>query len=129
MAGIYSRESTEFDTAEKDPVNFAILMTKANEAVVHIHDRMPAIVAPAERNGNVHVPPLAAEMPTSYPVTPKMNRASFNEPAAITTSRGVYCLATRYRRIHGASREQSLPQYVSSVRGRSSHEYLSRRAH
>jgi len=29
-------------------------------------------------------PPISPELLTSYPVTPKMNRASFNEPAAIT---------------------------------------------
>jgi putative SOS response-associated peptidase YedK len=44
MAGIYAREPTEFDTAEKNPVDFAILTTKANEAVAHIHDRMPVIL-------------------------------------------------------------------------------------
>src|SRR5215471_2011665 len=30
MAGIYAREPTGFDTAEKNPVNFAIFTTKAN---------------------------------------------------------------------------------------------------
>jgi hypothetical protein len=29
------------------------------------------------------VTPFPAELLTTYPVTPKMNRASFNEPAAI----------------------------------------------
>jgi hypothetical protein len=29
------------------------------------------------------IPELPAELLTSYPVTPKMNRATFNEPAAI----------------------------------------------
>ena len=47
MAGIYAREPTEFDTAEKNPVNFAILTTKANEAVSDIHERMPVILASA----------------------------------------------------------------------------------
>jgi putative SOS response-associated peptidase YedK len=41
MARIYAREPTEFDTPEKNPVNFAILTTKANEVVSHIQDRMP----------------------------------------------------------------------------------------
>src|SRR5215831_2000550 len=44
MAGIYAREPTEFDTAERNPVNFAILTTKANEAVSYIHERMPVIL-------------------------------------------------------------------------------------
>src|SRR5262245_4998708 len=43
MAGI-QREPTTFATAEKNPVNFAILTTKANEAVNHIHDRMPIVL-------------------------------------------------------------------------------------
>jgi putative SOS response-associated peptidase YedK len=76
MAGIYAREPTEFDTAEKNPVNFAILTTKANEAVAHIHERMPVIL-PLGREKNwlppspgVHfVPPFPAEHLTSYPVT------------------------------------------------------------
>jgi len=91
MAGIYAREPTEFDTAEKNPVNFAILTTKANEAVAHIHDRMPVIL-PLGREKSwltpdfgfpYFIPELAAELLTTYPVTSKMNRASFNEPAAI----------------------------------------------
>jgi putative SOS response-associated peptidase YedK len=44
MAGIYGREPTGYDTAEKNPVNFAILTTKANDAVRHIHERMPVIL-------------------------------------------------------------------------------------
>jgi putative SOS response-associated peptidase YedK len=44
MAGIYAREPTAFETAEKNPVNFAILTTYANEAVRHIHERMPVIL-------------------------------------------------------------------------------------
>ena len=51
MAGIYAREPTEFDTAEKNPVNFAILTTTANDAVGHIHDRMPVIL-PLRREKN-----------------------------------------------------------------------------
>jgi len=33
MAGIYAREPTESETPEMNPVNFAILTTKANEVV------------------------------------------------------------------------------------------------
>jgi putative SOS response-associated peptidase YedK len=39
-----ARGATGFDTAEKNPVNFAILTTTANEAVVYIHERMPVIL-------------------------------------------------------------------------------------
>jgi putative SOS response-associated peptidase YedK len=91
MAGIYAREPTEFETAEKNPVNFAILTTKANEAVSYIHDRMPVILPlgrekswlPPTPSGLFMFPRISAELLTSYPVTPKMNRASFNDPAAI----------------------------------------------
>jgi putative SOS response-associated peptidase YedK len=89
MAGIYAREPTGFETAEKNPVNFAILTTKANEAVAHIHDRMPVILPlgrekewlPPAPTGALYLPPFPAELLTSYPVTPKS--ATFNEPAAI----------------------------------------------
>jgi putative SOS response-associated peptidase YedK len=91
MAGIYAREPTEFDTVEKNPVDFAILTTKANEAVSHIHDRMPVILPlgrqkawlPPNPTGMFMFPRIPAELLTSYPVTPKMNRATFNEPQAI----------------------------------------------
>jgi len=91
MAGIYAREPTEFDTAEKNPVNFAILTTKPYEAVSHIHDRMPAIMLLGREkewlspspSGAQPIPPFPAKFLTSYPVTPKMNGASFNEPEAI----------------------------------------------
>jgi putative SOS response-associated peptidase YedK len=87
MAGIYAREPTEFDTAEKNPVNFAILTTKANDAVSYIHDRMPIILPlgrkklwlPPDPSGIHFVPPFPAALLTSYPVTPKMNKASFDE--------------------------------------------------
>src|SRR5215510_3410836 len=90
MAGIYAREPTGFETAEKNPVNFAILTTKANDAVSHIHDRMPVILPlgrekewlPPTPTGTHFIPPISAELLTSYPVTPKMNRATFNEPEA-----------------------------------------------
>jgi len=86
MAGI-----TTFETAEKNPVNFAILTTKANDAVSHIDDRMPVILPLGREKewllptpaGAQFIPPISAELLTSYPVTPKMNRATFNEPAAI----------------------------------------------
>jgi len=90
MAGIYASEPT-IETAEKNPVNFAILTTKANEAVSFIHERMPVILPlgrekswlPPDPTGMFMFPRIPAELLTSYPVTPNMNRASFNEPAAI----------------------------------------------
>jgi putative SOS response-associated peptidase YedK len=74
MAGIYAREPTGFDTAEKNPVNFAILTTKANEAVAHIHERMPVILPLSrekswlQRNptGQLFIPDFPAELLTSY---------------------------------------------------------------
>jgi putative SOS response-associated peptidase YedK len=86
MAGIYAREPTEFETAEKNLVNFAILTTKANEATSHIHDRMPVILPLGRERSWLNgpfIPDFPAELLTSYPVTPKMNKASFNEPEAI----------------------------------------------
>jgi putative SOS response-associated peptidase YedK len=91
MAGIYARQPTGFETAEKNPVNFAILTTAANDAVSYIHDRMPVLLKPgAEKHwlepdfrSPYFIAQLPAEVLTSYPVTPKMNKASFNEPAAI----------------------------------------------
>jgi putative SOS response-associated peptidase YedK len=82
MAGIYGRNLTTFETAEKNPVNFAIFTTNANETVSYIHDRMPVIL-PLGREKNWLPPRINPELLTSYPVTPKMNRATFNEPAAI----------------------------------------------
>jgi len=75
----------------KTPVNFAILTTKAKEAVSHIHDRMPVILPlarekewlPPYLTGEFFIPPISTELLMSYPVTPKMNRATFNEPTAI----------------------------------------------
>src|SRR5215472_17631612 len=77
--------------AEKCPVNFAILMTKANETIIHIHNRM-SVILPLGREkewlppgpGAHIVPPFPAELLTDYPVTPKINRATFNSPDAIT---------------------------------------------
>jgi putative SOS response-associated peptidase YedK len=87
----YAREPDGFETAEKNPVNFAILTTDAINAVDHIHDRMPVILPlhhekawlPPTPSGQFFFPPFPSELLTAYPVTPKMNRASFNEPAAI----------------------------------------------
>jgi putative SOS response-associated peptidase YedK len=92
IAGIYARsEATEFESAEHKPVTFAILTTNANEIMQPIHDRMPVILPlgheknwlPPNPSGMFVFPPFPAELLTSYPVTPKMNRASFNDPEAI----------------------------------------------
>ena len=55
-----------------------------------IHDRMPVIL-PLGREKDWLPPshdmlifaPFPSELMTAYPVSPKMNRASFNEPEAI----------------------------------------------
>jgi putative SOS response-associated peptidase YedK len=64
---------TEFEMAEKNPVNFAILTTKANEAVSYIHERMPVILPlgrekswlPPNPTGAHFFPPFPAELLTS----------------------------------------------------------------
>src|SRR5262249_20968857 len=91
MAGIYAREPTKFETAEPNPVNFAILITAANEATRHIHDRMPVILPlGAEKNwltptvsGTPFIPEFPADLMTSYPVTMLVNNARFNQREAI----------------------------------------------
>jgi putative SOS response-associated peptidase YedK len=92
MAGIYARGSDhQIGEAEYTVVNFAILTTSANEVMQPIHERMPVILMPntekswlpATPTGMTIFPPFPAELMTAYPVTPKMNKASFNEPEAI----------------------------------------------
>lgn len=86
MAGIYARGETD-----DKPVTFAILTTKANELMAPIHERMPVILPlrhekewlPPNPSGMFIFPPFPSELMMAYPVTPKMNKASFNEPAAI----------------------------------------------
>jgi putative SOS response-associated peptidase YedK len=53
-----------------------------------IHERMPVIL-PLGREKNwlppghqLFFPPFPSELMTAYPVSPKMNKASFNEPEA-----------------------------------------------
>jgi putative SOS response-associated peptidase YedK len=48
MAGICGREPTSFETAEKNPVNFAIVTTTASDAVSYIRERMPVILPPRQ---------------------------------------------------------------------------------
>ena len=75
-------DADQFEAAEKGPVTFAILTTKANEVMQSIHDRMPVILPLGkEKNwlapgGLTFFPPFPAELKTRYPVTPKMNRAA-----------------------------------------------------
>lgn len=92
MAGIFARDPDGFDTAEKNPVTFAILTTKANDAVSYIHDRMPVILKPGAEAAWLNpmfkfpyfIPEVAPEQITSYPVTRAVNKVSYNEPDAIT---------------------------------------------
>jgi putative SOS response-associated peptidase YedK len=84
MAGIYSRGKNE-----GDPFTFAILTTEANDVMRPVHDRMPVMLMPGHEKewlpplGATYFNPFPAELMTAYPVTPKMNKASFNCPAAI----------------------------------------------
>jgi putative SOS response-associated peptidase YedK len=85
MAGIYAR-----DHEHHERFNFAILTTTANEVMQPVHDRMPVILPlgrektwlPASPSGMTVFCEFPAELMTAYPVTPKMNKASFNEPEA-----------------------------------------------
>ena len=79
-----------FDHDNHDRFNFAILTTNANDVMQPIHERMPVILPlgsetiwpPEQPSGMEIFPPFPAELMTAYPVTPKMNKASFNEPEA-----------------------------------------------
>jgi len=93
MAGIYARSGEhQIGEAESAPVTFAILTTTANEIMQPIHERMPVILPlgrerkwlPPNPSGMFIFPPFPSELMTAYPVTPRMNKASFNDPAAIT---------------------------------------------
>jgi putative SOS response-associated peptidase YedK len=84
MAGIYAREHED-----QEHFNFAILTTDANEVMAPIHDRMPVILPLGREKewlstgGVTFFNRFPAELMRAYQVTPKMNRASFNEPEAI----------------------------------------------
>ena len=64
---------------------------RKNEIMQPIHERMPVILPlgreknwlPPNPSGMYIFPPFPSELMTTYPVSPKMNKASFNEPAAI----------------------------------------------
>ena len=95
MAGIYARgHDHQFGEAENTTVTFAILTTTANEIMQPIHERMPVILPlgreknwlPPNPSGMFVFPPFPSELMTAYPVTPKMNKASFNQPEAIPPS-------------------------------------------
>jgi putative SOS response-associated peptidase YedK len=86
MAGIYARIGGSPEGREDSPLNFAILTTKANDAVSHIHHRMSVLLTGKSWLPPQGIPcfqPFPAELMTAYPVTPKMNRASYNVPDAI----------------------------------------------
>jgi putative SOS response-associated peptidase YedK len=84
LAGIYSRP----DLYGRG-LSFAILTTTANACMAPVHDRMPVVLQPGAEHAwlyggsNMFVPPFPAELMTCYPVTPLMNKASFNVPEAI----------------------------------------------
>jgi putative SOS response-associated peptidase YedK len=88
MAGIW--EQPQFDD---EPATFAILTTKANELAAEVHDRMPVIlpkryehawVTQADYGMHLNLPlTYPADQMECYPVSQKVNNASFNEPEAI----------------------------------------------
>ena len=65
--------------------------THENEIMQPIHERMPVILMPGHEkerlppnpSGMVIFPEFPSELMTAYPVSPKMNKASFNQPEAI----------------------------------------------
>ena len=81
----------ELGEAENTTVTFAILTTAANEIMQPIHERMPVILPvggeknwlPPNPSGMFVFAEFPSELMTAYPVTPKMNKASFNTPEAI----------------------------------------------
>jgi putative SOS response-associated peptidase YedK len=86
MVGIYAREK-----GEESPINFAILTTEANDAVRPIHNQMPVIL-PLEKeknwlaatpSGMTIFPPFASDLLMSYPVSPRLNNAAFNDRSVI----------------------------------------------
>ena len=86
--GKHTTPSTLFEWLAVGP---AVLTTTANEIMQPIHDRMPVILPlgreknwlPPNPSGMFIFPPFPSELMTAYPVTPKMNKASFNQPEAI----------------------------------------------
>jgi putative SOS response-associated peptidase YedK len=66
-----------------------ILTTDANEVMEPAHDRMLVILRLGREkellppDGVPYFNHFPAELMAAYPVTPKINRASFNEPEAI----------------------------------------------
>ena len=90
MAGIYARSGVHaFAEGDTAPITFAVLTTTANEIMQPIHERMPVIMTAAHAKSWLHsggttiFQPFPSELMTSYPVTPKMSKASFNVPEAI----------------------------------------------
>lgn len=88
FAGIW-----ETGFSKDDPPTFTLLTTEANEMMSKIHDRMPVILRQSDENkwltavGNGMVYSIDWQYPSAkmemYPVTPAINKVSFNEPQAI----------------------------------------------
>jgi putative SOS response-associated peptidase YedK len=69
MAGIYAREPTEFDTDDLDSLGRERQWLQPNPT------------------GQFFMPEIPPELLTSYPVTPKINKSTFNAPEAIAPAR------------------------------------------
>jgi putative SOS response-associated peptidase YedK len=66
---------------------FTIITTDANELVAKLHDRMPVVIAPEDRERWLKGPnpaellkPYPAELMTMWPVSPKLNSPKNDSP-------------------------------------------------
>jgi putative SOS response-associated peptidase YedK len=66
---------------------FTIITTDANELVAELHDRMPVVIAPEDRERWLKGPergkllePFPSERMTMWPVSPKLNNTKFDTP-------------------------------------------------
>jgi putative SOS response-associated peptidase YedK len=99
FAGLWETWRGPDRQAEQTLYSSTIITTTANETMSPIHDRMPVILPlhhektwlPPNPSGMFIFPSFPSELMTAYPVTPKMNKATFNEPAAIAP----LCFASR----------------------------------
>ncbi|MDB6120782.1 MAG: hypothetical protein JWO08_4563 [Verrucomicrobiaceae bacterium] len=91
MAGLW--ETWKDPNAEEPLHTFTICTTTANELVTPVHDRMPVILPPmhwhqwldpnaSSENLQALLTPLQADLMDCYQVTPRMNNAKFEDPAA-----------------------------------------------
>lgn len=102
FAGLWRTNENGNDNDADDVDSFVVLTTAPNQLVASVHDRMPAIVDPADVDTWLAPPPddprqrpafiarLSAtlrpaddELLTAYPVSTRVNRADFDDPACL----------------------------------------------